>query len=453
MKHKIFVVDDEPELCENIARLLKSPDTDVETFTHPEEALSRIALNPPDLVLLDIRMPSMSGEEFFQRCKKCQPFLPVVFLTAYGSVAGAVLAIKSGAFDYLEKPFNKEHLRLVVQRAIEHGKLLKEVQRLEERLEESGEVVTLKSQNPKMQAIIQKAMMVAHTDATVLITGESGVGKEVLARYIHDQSRYRAGPFVVLDCLALQPSLMESELFGYEKGAFTGADRRKIGLIESASQGTLFVDEIGDLPLTLQTKLFRFLETREIRRIGGVHPMEVDCRVVCATNRDLKKLVKEGRFREELFYRISIVTLHIPPLRERGEDIIPLAKFFLKVSAKKYRKSPVVADDFFQKLKEKRWNGNIRELKNFIERLVIFYHGGTLDLPHHQEPEQEALTIEDFPPTLTQLSWHDAKGKLLKSFSSFYAKALLDQCMGNISEAAKKAGVDRKTFYKLLKDP
>jgi DNA-binding NtrC family response regulator len=389
----------------------------------------------------------MSGEEVFKRLHEAHPGLPIVFLTAFGSVEGAVLAMRSGAFDYLQKPFNREELLLVVKRALSHAKLEQEVERLKDRLEALGEAEAAQSRSPAMLDQMNKCRRAAATDATVMILGESGTGKEVTARFIHNQSRRKDGPFVPVDCSAMPGSLIESELFGYERGAFTGAERTKKGLIESADGGTLFLDEIGDLGVELQTRLFRFVEERALRRLGALSTVRVDCRIVCATNQDLMAKIKAGTFREELFYRLSVVTVKLPALHERPEDIPHLARFFLERFSRRYGKSLSGSPRFYEALLREPWPGNVRQLKNVMERLTALHPGGVLG------PED----IEEDPPIaktagiLSTLPWKDAREQYLANFGSSYAQSVLARCGGNVSAAARDAGVDRKTFYTLLK--
>lgn len=445
---RIFVIDDEPAIGENIQRLLRAPELEVTTFQDPAKGLSAALGNPPDVVLLDIRMPGMSGEEVFARLHEAYPGMPIIFLTAFGSVEGAVAAMRTGAFDYIQKPFKREELLLAVNRALSHAKLEHEVERLQGRLEALGETDHAHSRSPAMLAQIEKCRRAAATDATVMILGESGTGKEVIAGFIHNQSPRKNGPYVAVECSAMPGSLIESELFGYERGAFTGAERTKKGLIESAHGGTLFLDEIGDLGVELQTRLFRFVEERELRRLGALTPVRVDCRIICATNQDLNARIKTGGFREELFYRLSVVTVKLPPLRERPEDVPHLARFFLERFSRRYGKSLSASPRFYEALLRQPWPGNVRQLKNVMEKLTALRpEGATL------EPEDLA---EDFPfageaLTLSRLPWKEAREQYLAGFEASYGQALLARCDGNISAAAREAGVDRKTFYALLK--
>ena len=444
---RILVIDDEQALGENIERMLRLPGTRVSVFVDPAKGLAECLANPPDLLLLDMRMPGITGEEVFARLHEVHPGLPIVFLTAFGSVESAVVAMRNGAFDYLQKPFKREDLLLVVKRALSHVRLEREVETLKDRLQALGETDAAQTRSPAMLDQMEKCRRAAATDATVMILGESGSGKEVMARFIHNQSRRKVGPFMPVECSAMPGSLIESELFGYERGAFTGAERTKKGLIESADGGTLFLDEIGDLGVELQTRLFRFVEERALRRLGGLTTVHVDCRILCATNQDLAAKIKAGTFREELFYRLSVVTVKLPALRERPEDIPPLARYFLERFSRRYGKSLSGSPQFYEALLKERWPGNVRQLKNVMERLSALHPGGVL------EPGDLA---EDSPPietagNLALLPWKDAREQYLASFELSYAQAILARCGGNVSAAARQAGVDRKTFYLLLK--
>ncbi len=412
--NRIFVIDDEAAMGENIQRMVKLPDTAVTAYTDPAIGLAEALAHPPDLVLLDVRMPGISGEEVFARLHAAHPDVPVVFLTAFGSVEGAVLAMRSGAFDYLQKPFKRDDLLLVVKRAISHAALSQEVERLKGRLESLGETEHFQSRSATMLELADKARRAAATDATVLILGESGTGKEVMARYIHSHSPRKNRPFVPVECSALPGSLIESELFGYERGAFTGAERTKKGLIESADGGTLFLDEIGDLSVELQTRLFRFVEQRELRRLGGIEPVSVDCRILCATNQDLAAKIKAGAFREELYYRLGVVTLKLPPLHERPEDIPHLARLFLDRFSRRYGKSLSGSPRFYEALLRHPWPGNVRQLKNVMEKVTALHPGGVL------EPEDlaEDLASADAGCQLSSLPWKEARERYLASFEA-----------------------------------
>ena len=444
---RILVIDDEAALGENIQRMLRLPGVSVSTFVDPAKGLAEALAHPPELVLLDVRMPGMSGEDVFVRLHEAHPGLPIVFLTAFGSVESAVLAMRNGAFDYLQKPFKREDLLLVVNRALSNARLQHEVQTLKGRLESLGETEAAQSHSPSMLEQLEKCRRAATTDATVMILGESGTGKEVTARFIHNLSRRKEGPYVPVECSAMPGSLIESELFGYERGAFTGAERTKKGLIESADGGTLFLDEMGDLGVELQTRLFRFVEERALRRLGGLQQVHVDCRILCATNQDLLAKIKAGTFREELYYRLSVVTVKLPPLRERPEDIPHLARFFLERFSRRYGKILSGTPQFYEALLHQPWPGNVRQLKNVMERLTALHPGGVLG----PEDLEEDAPKQEGPSRLSALPWKDAREQYLASFERSYANDVLARCGGNISAAARQAGVDRKTFYSLLK--
>ena len=441
---RIFVIDDEPAIGENIQRLLRAPELEVTTFQDPAKGLSAALSSPPDLVLLDIRMPGMSGEEVFARLHEAYPGMPIVFLTAFSSVEGAVAAMRTGAFDYIQKPFKREELLLAVNRALSHATLEHEVERLQGRLEALGETDYAHSRSPAMLEQIEKCRRAAATDATVMILGESGTGKEVIARFIHNQSPRKNGPFVAVECSAMPGSLIESELFGYERGAFTGAERTKKGLIESAHGGTLFLDEIGDLGVELQTRLFRFVEERELRRLGGLTPVRVDCRILCATNQDLTAKIKAGTLprgtvlpaqrgdRQTASSARTAGGHSSPGALLPGTLLAPLRQEPLRFAA---------------------------VLRGFAAAAVAG------QCPAAQERDGEA----DRPPARRRLwnpktwrrifrlparhshsrrlPWKEAREQYLAGFEAPYGQALLARCDGNISAAAREAGVDRKTFY------
>lgn len=444
---RILVIDDEPALGENIQRMLRQPGSLVAVCTDPARGLAEALATPPDLVFLDMRMPGMSGEEVFAKLHAAHPSLPIVFLTAFGSVEGAVVAMRNGAFDYLQKPFKRDDLLLVARRALAHASLEQEVVRLQGRLEALGESDRAQTRSPSMLEQMERCRRAAATEATVMILGESGTGKEVTAHFIHDQSHRKSGPFVPVECSAMPASLIESELFGHERGAFTGAERTKKGLIESADGGTLFLDEIGDLSVELQTRLFRFVEERALRRLGGLSQLRVDCRIVCATNQDLIAKIKAGSFREELYYRLSVVTVKLPPLRERAEDIPHLARFFLERFSRRYGKVLSGSPRFYEALLRERWPGNVRELKNVMERLTALHSEGELQPEDLREDLPAMPSARDF----SALTWRDARERYLADFELSYAQAVLARCNGNVSAAAREAGVDRKTFYSLLR--
>ena len=368
----ILVVDDEPNYLIVISELLKEENYEVLTAPSGEDGLKVVEETDLDLVLTDMRMPGMGGLEFLKATKKHNKDLPVIMITAFGEVEKAVVAMKAGAYNYLSKPFNNEELLMNIRKAIEHYSLLRENVRLRGEAKVRYGFASIVGKNARMQEIYQLIEKVAPTTASVLITGESGTGKELVARAIHINSPREKAPFISVNCAALPETLLESELFGHERGAFTGATALRKGRFELADSGTLFLDEIGDIPLSLQAKLLRVLQERNFERVGGVKPISVDVRIITATNRDLKDEVDKGNFREDLYYRFNVLHIHLPPLRERADDIPMLAEHFIKKFAKLLNKSDLrISGDALRYLTGFPWEGNVRELENTIERAGI----------------------------------------------------------------------------------
>ncbi len=372
----ILVVDDEAGIREMIRAVLVGDGHEVVTAKGGEEAVGLIAGDTPDLVLTDLAMPGMSGVELLRHLSENHPDVPSIVITAYGSKESAVEAMRHGAVNYLEKPFDVEEMRLHVRRALRHRSLTDENRELRTRLAVERDLV---GRNPAIDAVRELIARIAPTDSTVLITGESGTGKEVVARAIHRASPRADQPFVGINCAAIPAELLESEMFGHERGAFTGADLSRRGLVETAHGGTLFLDEIGDMPMAMQVKLLRFLQERRIRRVGGNREIPVDVRVLTATHQDLPELVQAGRFREDLYYRIHVIEVRMPPLRERREDIPEFVRCFAgRHAARMGRGEPVIDPAFFEALASYDWPGNIRELENVIERAVALAPGDRL---------------------------------------------------------------------------
>ena len=370
-RKRVLVVDDEPGVRESV-RILLSADYDVSTVSSGDTALDAIQRERPHLVLLDIVMPGMDGMELLERVRMTEPGLPVVMLTATKTVKTAVAAMKLGAFDYLQKPFDVDELRLIVERATRTADLEAEVKRLRHELRSQGTVRSIVGRSPQMGAMLRTVRTVAPLKTTVLITGESGTGKELVARALHAESPRVDDPWVVLNCAAIPESLLESELFGHERGAFTDAHARKIGLFEQAHRGTVFLDEIGEMSINLQAKLLRVLEEERFTRVGGTTPIQVNVRVIAATNRNLERAIQEGKFRADLYYRLNVISIHIPALRERGEDIPFLVNHFLETKARAVN-APMkhLTREAMERVMAYSWPGNVRELENAIERAVI----------------------------------------------------------------------------------
>ncbi len=437
MKHaRILVVDDDPHARDLLRRLL-SPFGTVSEAATPAEAAAAIAAEAKDLVLTDMAMPDPSdGLTVLRHVKEQLPDTPVVVVTAYGNIEGALDTIQQGAFDYLAKPFDVDAIARVVRRALEQKRLLVENRTLRQQVKQTSLV-------GRSAAVLEVYKLVARAAATnvpVLVTGETGTGKEMVARSLHQRSARSQGPFIPVDCGAIAESLMESELFGHAKGSFTGATGARRGLFEEASGGTLFLDEIGDVGPKIQSQLLRALQENAIRRVGENTPVTVDVRVVAATNKDLQELVKEGKFREDLLYRLDVVHLHMPALRDRPEDIPVLVEHFAARHARGGA-VPVVTDKAMERLVAYDWPGNVRQLENVVARALAFNVTGVLGPQDFPEP------IGDAPKRLAGLAGDTPS---LAELSRRYAAHVLQLVGGNKSEAARLLEVDRKTLYKLL---
>ena len=439
---RVLVVDDETSVRESLRMLLKS-DCEVVTADGADAGLRAIAETPPDLVLLDLVMPGRSGLEVLAELAERGDRPPVIVLTATRTVATAVEAMKLGAVDYVTKPFEVDALRIKIRQILEHRALEREVARLSRELDERTRLGGLVGRSDAMRAVFRTIERVAHSQATVLIRGESGTGKELAARAIHDLGPRAGGPFVAINCAAIPDSLMESELFGHERGAFTDARDRRIGRFEAASGGTLFLDEIGELAPSLQAKLLRALQERVIERVGGTQPIEVDARIVAATNRNLEAEVREGRFREDLFYRIHVVPLVLPPLRERPDDVRLLAERFLaRVHEQAGRGPSRIARDALSALERHPWPGNVRELENVIERAVALVEGDVLevsDLPDSIVQSGRTEMLRDAVRS-GSLGFDDAVSR----FEIDLLREALDRHGWNQTRAADALGITRR---------
>jgi DNA-binding NtrC family response regulator len=442
MAGKILIVDDEPFNLDLLEQELTDLGYSTERAGDGAQALSKIDNANPDLVLLDYRMPDMNGIEVLQAVRRSHKELPVVIITAHGSIELAVEAVKAGADDFITKPFDPEHLALVVQRCLARSQLQADVEFLAQEL--GGRNRMIAGESETMRQVIAAAQKAAASKSTVLLLGESGTGKELFARSIHEWSERRLKPFVAVNCAGLGKELLESELFGHEKGAFTGAHQLKKGKLELAHGGTVFFDEIGDLALELQTKLLRVLQEREFERVGGTTPISVDLRIIAATNRDLEAAVKSGTFRQDLYHRLNVIALTLPPLRQRKADISALASYFLERFAAETKKNfSVIADEAREKLIAYDWPGNIRELANVIERAVVLGEGPQLTL--HHLPAR-VLGAQPAAP-LTEASYHEA----LNSYRRELIVRALAEAQGSRSAAAKALGMHRTHLVKLLK--
>ncbi len=474
-RHHILLVDDDPNMHIICKKYLDKAGYIMHSAKNGEEGLRMLQDYPIDLILLDYMMPGMDGYSFFKTLKYSPEYasfhkIPVIMLTVLSeNHPQRKRLLKMGLSLYLNKPFGGKELLNVIenvfiankiqvkrreqqyQRLQQARQIAIENRKLRHQLRQASVLHGIVGSNPKMKAIFERIKKVASTDANVLITGESGTGKELVARAIHMCSQRANGEFVPVDCVALPGPLLESELFGYEKGAFTGATHEKKGLFELAHRGTFFLDEIAELPIELQAKLLRVLQERQFRHLGGKELINVDIRVIAATNRDPLEAVKQGQLREDLYYRLNVVPIHLPPLRERREDIPLLVYHFLEKFSLRNGSGPMkISDDAMTLLLQYNWPGNVRELQNIVERMVSLASGDSItvdDLPEHIREHQQSDTMQN----LTSLPLREARERWLEKFEKNYLIELLQECRGNISQVARRAGVNRMTIYRMLK--
>lgn len=435
-KIRILVVDDEAPMRESLKDWLMEEGYEVGLATNGKEAIAMANKSNWDVILLDLKMPGINGLETLKRLKgkEVDTEAEIIMMTAYATVDTAVQAMKEGAFDYLVKPFDPDEIEIQIRKIVTHRELVLENIVLRQKLEERTEYDEIIGRSDAMQEIYFLISQVAPTDSTVLITGESGTGKELIARAIHGNSQRCYMPYIPLSCGALPDSLLESELFGYEKGAFTGAEHTKKGRFEMADKGTLFLDEIGDISLKTQVDLLRVLQHKVFRRLGGQKEITVDVRILAATNRDLKKAISDNKFREDLFYRLNVISIHVPPLRERKDDIPLLAKAFVRKYCMEMNKDPVkIAPSAIKLLMGYDWPGNVRELENVIERALVIGSGKEI-VPEDLPFPPKKITPELFPSSL-------------KSMEKIHIERILKETDWNISKTARLLEIDRQTLY------
>lgn len=448
---QILIVDDEDNIREFLSVSFVREGCQVFTAESGAVAEELYRTYTPDVVILDVRLPDQHGLDLLQRLVESNHDVMVIMITAYGDVKTAVEAMKLGAADYITKPFDFEEIRLAVDRALEVQALRTKVAVLESQSNSYADMIGV---SDSMRQIFATISRVAETpDSTVLIVGESGTGKELVARAIHKQSARRDRPFVAVNCTSLKEQLLESELFGYERGAFTDAKERKKGLFEVADGGTIFLDEIGDMEVRLQSQLLRVLEERVFRRVGGTRDIPVDVRVVAATNKDLQQEVQEGRFRDDLFYRVSVVPIHIPPLRQRKDDIPALVRHFIEEFNRKLNRSiRGITPEALDALGQYDWPGNVRELRNVLERIAILEDPKLIRIEHlPMEIAKRVDTPLGMEDSLTRLPYHIAKGQMIQTFERRYLLGLLQRFEGNISRCSEAAAIDRSSLHRLLK--
>jgi len=453
----LLLVEDKNELRTMLRKALERAGYSVEEAADGSAAVNKIRAQRYLLVLTDLKLPGCSGLDILRETKQADPTIPVILITAFGSVEEAVTAMKEGAFDFVQKPVDLDHLKLLVERAAQQQELLRENILLREEYAARYGFPRIVGEHRAMQEISQQVQRVAATDSTVLLLGESGTGKELFARAIHHLSPRRNHPFVALNCAAIPEGLVENELFGHERGAYTGAGARKIGKIELAHRGTIFLDEIADLPPATQAKLLRVLEERRFDRIGGTQPVEADVRILTATNKDLRAAVGEKNFREDLYFRISAVPITIPPLRERGEDVLLLAEHFLERYRREFRKPGLqFSEDARMRLATYSWPGNVRELQNAVERAVILSDGQAIDA--------RALQLAAPRPTAGQIpsgmldesfrwegSLQEVSARALERVERFLIETALREARWNKTRAAEKLGVSYKTLLNKIR--
>ncbi|NIS69916.1 MAG: response regulator [Proteobacteria bacterium] len=451
---KILVVEDDPSMGFFLCEAMNKEGYQAFLVPDGEEALSRLRRDDFDLVILDLKLPRMSGMDVLANIKRTHPDATVIMITAHGSRTTALEALSKGAYDYFSKPFEIGEMRIVIRRALEKARLQQEVRALRERVEGRGGLENIVGKSKGLQGVFAIIQTVIDNDVTVLITGESGTGKELVAEAIHYNSPRRASPLVKLNCAAIPETLLESELFGYERGAFTGATKRKLGRFELAHGGTLFLDEIGDMSLTTQSKLLRVLQEREFERVGGVESVRVDVRIIAATNRDLTQQVRDGKFREDLLFRLNVIPIHIPPLRERREDIPLLIDHFLRLFQTRYHRNiEKISEEAMDRMVNYPWPGNVRELENAVQRAVVLSRNSVIqawDLP----PEIQGQRRETFPG-VSHLGEGRSLGEEMKTIVGEVEKRLiveaLDQAEGKREKAARLLNLSIKTLYNKMR--
>jgi two-component system response regulator HydG len=446
MSARVLVVDDELSMCELVEADLRLRDYEVESCTRAEDAFAKLQAGGFDVVVTDLNMPGMDGIELCQRIVANHPDVPVVVMTGFGSLDTAVAAIRAGAYDFVTKPLEMEVLAVALDRAVRHRYLQEKVKQLSDIVERSSRCAEMLGSSPAMQHVFDQVSRLQNSEAPVLITGESGTGKELVARALHERSRRNEGPFVALNCAAVPEALLESELFGHTRGAYTDARKERKGLFLQADGGTLLLDEIGDLPLALQPKLLRVVEDQRVRPVGGDTEVACDVRVIASTNRDLQTAMEDGRFREDLFYRINVVQIELPPLRARGTDVLLLAQHFLQEAATRSGKQVVeLSEAAAEKLLAYGWPGNVRELRNAMERAVALTQFERLvveDLPER---------IRDYQASRLVLEGHDPDElQTLEEVERRYILHVLDAVGDNRTLAARVLGLDRKTLWRKL---
>jgi DNA-binding NtrC family response regulator len=443
--YKVLVVDDDPEMCKLLSDVLRGEEFSVLATGESLEASKILKKEEFDVVITDLKMKGLKGLDLLEEVKKVAPLTPVIIITAFGTIESAIKAMKMGAYDYITKPFQIDELVLIVKKALENRLLKKEVVRLKREVESRYHFHQLIGKSPLMQKIYKLIERISESTSNVLITGESGTGKELVAKAIHYNGIRKEGPFIAVNCAAIPETLLESELFGYKKGAFTDAKTDKRGLIFEATEGTLFLDEITEMPSTLQAKFLRVIEEREVRPLGDTNSHPVNIRIISASNRDIKELIHQGRFREDLYYRLKVIDVELPPLRQRREDIPLLAQHFMNRYGEEPKKVSGLSEDTLKIFITYSWPGNVRELENIIQRAMALC-------------QHELILPEDLPPSMLQEADENLAEKGLREkytldqLEKEYIRKILIEVGGNKSKAAEILGLDRKTLYRKLEE-
>jgi DNA-binding NtrC family response regulator len=453
MTGRILVVDDEKDMLALLRRIItEKTEHEVIVECDPFKAVERMEEAPFNVVITDLKMPRMDGITLLDQARRIQPAAAVIVMTAYATIETAVEATRKGALDYITKPFRKERILLTIRRALDWQALRRENVALRESLEKQKAFPSIIGSSPTIKSILNQIKQVAKSMATILIQGESGTGKELVAKAIHACSDRCEKPFVTVDCTAIPEQIIESELFGHEKGAFTGAWRDKRGLVDEANQGTLFLDEIGELNTGMQAKLLRLLQEGEYKPVGGLNTKHADVRFVAATNHDLKELVVQRQFREDLFYRLNVISLRLPTLRERRDDIPLLVRHFIEAYSRLNSKEiRAIEPEAMSMLMARHWPGNVRELENVIERGVILCQSDQIRLEDFMTDVEHTGSLPYFNETIFSLPFKEAKEAVIRAFHRQYVQAILQQNRGNISKAAEQAGLQRQYLHRIIR--
>lgn len=454
MKQQILLVDDQVSFCHHIKAILEQEGYEVVIANNADQALQKLSLQTFDILLTDMKMPGPNGLELFKIARKIDPNISGIIMTAYGSIASAVVSIKQGITDYLQKPFEPEALLIAVEKTLRERRMLKEIRDLRKEVDQRYAFGNIIGKNHKMQAIYDLIEKVAPTDTRVFITGKTGVGKELVAKAIHFNSNRKNKPFVGINCGALAENLLETELFGHEKGAFTGAIRTKRGKFEYGQGGTLFLDEVGDISPGLQVKLLRVTQEKKIERVGGNQEIDVDVRIISATNQVIKEKIDRGEFRVELYYRLNVVPIHIPPLRERIDDIPLLVDHFIRIFNRKFNKNMRrVSTQVMSRLMQYDWPGNVRELENVLERAFVIAEKDIIDTIIFSHDIAASASREAPPYSVdTEIPFKVARAMVEKRFEKAYLQEALNRYGGNVSETARMTGINPRTLWRKMKE-